>query len=114
MGQIKEAVRIMCHGRPAVDPEHAVTNAYCYESAFRGIEPVGGILSISSPEIEDSFRVAHDIQQVARYGLHSARCYRDPGYRQKSHAYVYGDPPRRYSAYEPELPVLFRRPVERG
>ena len=113
MGQLKDAVYIMLRGRLDLPTDvHLKTEASLHE-AIAGAGVPGGVQSISSPSISDQFRIAYDLQQVVRYGLHSYRFYRDPDYRQNCNAYVCSDPPRRYSTYEPNLPVLILRPLQR-
>lgn len=114
MGQLRECPRIMVDGRITAGPEEAEALTRCrheLEDAIKGVEIPGGVQSITSQSISDEFRVAYDCQQVARHGLHLYRYYKDPDYRQKCSAYVSSDMPRRYSAYEPNMPVLLRRPL---
>lgn len=113
MGQLSELIRVVCEGRSEAYGSIMDHSRLCFESAIRYVDLPGGVRSISSPEISDEFRVAYDIQQVTRHALHTVRYYRDPEYRQNCGASVYGDMPRRYSAYEPTLPVLLMRPLLR-
>lgn len=109
MGQLKNAVYVALRGRLDLSTADYLKAEGDLSEALEQNQVPGGVQSISSPEIADDFRIAYDVMQVVRYGLHSYRFYRDPDYRQNCNAYVCSDPPRRYSAYEPNLPVLILR-----
>lgn len=113
MGQLKEVVRICLRGRLDLSAEEFLKAQEALEAGLSKDSVPGGVLSISSPEMSDEFRIAYDCQQVVRHGLHTYRFYRNPEYRQNCGAFVFSDLPRRYSAYEPNLPILLVRPWQR-
>lgn len=122
MGQLKEAVHVMTHGRLGLVAgerrkagEHA---AEALAAAQVTIEKLSqsiynpGVVSISDRDISDNFRIAYDIQQTIRYGVYLYRCASDPEYAASRRSFVDSSPVMRYSQYERELPGFKAVPKE--